>query len=650
MKRNVALVRWAIAVGCTGTGGCTQDVRIGSATNALSQDAVALETSVADGAADYLDRFGTSSNVVKGDTAVVGAPNTRALINSRLLPHGAVHLYARDASGWSPATVLAPPELTVRYFGMRVALDGDTLAVSALGRVFVYERVSNEWRLQTELLPSDRDLLGADLLVQYGYALALRGNTIVVGASSNGACSQPLTTPCYTDRAYVYERAGTGWSQTALLRAGDSTGSGRERFGFSVVVDGSRIVVGAAMTNAAYIYEKSSSEWGQRAKLTPTGITKRAYGSAVALEGGTLIVVDFLDVTGNAGYRGAAHVYAQQPDGEWLLQAKISPPTPTPTGDMYFGTSVALAGDVAFFGAPTLQVGLGRVYGYERTGTTWAAFAQLAVPPGRVEFGNSVDFDGVNLIVGHRTSDLAAPLGTVDLYRIAPPTPPDTDGDGVYDPADNCALVSNADQLDQDEDRLGDACDADLDGDGLDNTNDNCPGVANAAQEDLDGDAAGDVCDDDDDGDAVTDAEDNCHGLSNPDQADSDLDERGDACDPDDDNDGASDPLDNCPLTANADQLDADVDGRGDVCDDDVDADGVVNEQDVCAATPLFAAVDSQGCSGPQLVEYACPASAFSVHGQYVQCVARTATAARQAGLLAEKERARIVALAARSR
>lgn len=44
----------------------------------------------------------------------------------------------------------------------------------------------------------------------------------------------------------------------------------------------------------------------------------------------------------------------------------------------------------------------------------------------------------------------------------------DTDEDGVYDYADNCVLVGNADQADLDGDGIGDACDPDVDGDGYD--------------------------------------------------------------------------------------------------------------------------------------------------------------------------------------
>jgi len=59
---------------------------------------------------------------------------------------------------------------------------------------------------------------------------------------------------------------------------------------------------------------------------------------------------------------------------------------------------------------------------------------------------------------------------------------PDTDGDLLPDPLDNCTDVVNPGQIDTDGDGVGDLCD-------------NCPLVSNSDQGDGDGDGAGNACD-----------------------------------------------------------------------------------------------------------------------------------------------------------
>jgi hypothetical protein len=96
-------------------------------------------------------------------------------------------------------------------------------------------------------------------------------------------------------------------------------------------------------------------------------------------------------------------------------------------------------------------------------------------------------------------------------------SPEDTDGDGVNDAVDLCPQIfdpirpmDGTEQADSDHDGRGDACDPcpvdpgdgcskssadDVDRDGIANGRDNCPEAANADQLDSDGDRRGDACD-----------------------------------------------------------------------------------------------------------------------------------------------------------
>ncbi len=89
----------------------------------------------------------------------------------------------------------------------------------------------------------------------------------------------------------------------------------------------------------------------------------------------------------------------------------------------------------------------------------------------------------------------------------------DLDADSVLDYNDNCINASNADQLNSDNDLLGDLCDV-------------CPN-----EDSRNYDANNDGCIDDSDKDGVKDNLDNCPFVSNVDQADRNKNGRGDKCD-----------------------------------------------------------------------------------------------------------------------
>jgi hypothetical protein len=93
--------------------------------------------------------------------------------------------------------------------------------------------------------------------------------------------------------------------------------------------------------------------------------------------------------------------------------------------------------------------------------------------------GNDLEFLSV---------DLGEPINN-PIYKD-----PDYDNDGIPDSIDNCVFTSNPDQIDVDNNGLGDACE-DFDGDGVLNAMDNCPEHPNRNQSDIDNDGVGDVCD-----------------------------------------------------------------------------------------------------------------------------------------------------------
>ncbi len=219
------------------------------------------------------------------------------------------------------------------------------------------------------------------------------------------------------------------------------------------------------------------------------------------------------------------------------------------------------------------------------------------------EYVHDADMDGI--------PDNFDPNSAIPNYQ-------DADGDSILDNSDNCPSTWNFDQLDFDNDQIGDVCDSDLDGDTISNNlpvnhqgADSCP-YENALENDDDSDGCIDIPDSDGDGvldnfdicpgddtidsdsdgipnycdsypydwdnDGTNDSVDVCQGYDDSNDSDNDGIPLG--CDnyPNDlDNDGIIDSLDNCISTFNPDQKNSGGEPLGDACDNDIDGDGLNN-------------------------------------------------------------------------
>jgi len=290
---------------------------------------------------------------ISGDTIVVGAYNK----NWGVLG-GAVYVFVWDGDSWATeARLTAPDAAYMDYFGHEVDISGDTIAVGARldddmggdsGSVYVFTRTGSTWTLQQKLTASDgatADLFGQDVDVQ--------ADTLVVGApgrddlgSSSGA-------------AYVYTRIAGSWSEQAKLTAADAAAT--DSFGYAVALDGDTAVIGAAgddtpgmptISNhgSAYVFTRSGVSWTQQAKLTaPSGAAGDNLGEYVALDGDMAVLsAPYDDTLGNSA--GAAYVFSRT-GNVWSLQKKLTASDGV-ASDYYGFGGLAVQGSALFVGAP----------------------------------------------------------------------------------------------------------------------------------------------------------------------------------------------------------------------------------------------------------------------------------------------------------
>lgn len=137
--------------------------------------------------------------------------------------------------------------------------------------------------------------------------------------------------------------------------------------------------------------------WDVEAELDPPE-SADLYGRSVAVDSDTLAVGAPADDVRFAD-SGAAWVYARNPDGEWVRQAKLHPANAA-AGDL-FGYGVDVDGNLLVVGAPEAGLG-GRTYIFSRVGSVWSQQAALNSVPVVTDSraGETVAIDGQLVAIG----------------------------------------------------------------------------------------------------------------------------------------------------------------------------------------------------------------------------------------------------------
>jgi uncharacterized protein (TIGR03437 family) len=366
--------------------------------------------------------FGVSV-AVSGDIAVVGA--SLGLFQQGV-DHCSAYVFVYGGE-WFPVRRLGPELGTADdRFGYAVALDGDTVLVGAYradatatdqGAAYAFVLHDSRHVEQQKLTAHDG---GAN--EKFGAAVALDGNTLVVGADSD-----TIGTNVEQGSVYVFMRQGMAWTLQQKLTAND--GAAYDYFGSAVALSDDTLVVGAPFDNiggnadqgSAYIFKRNGTVWAQQQKLTASGIDglpRDNFGNAVALSGDTVLV----GAAGVDNERGAAYVFTFNGTA-WTQQAKLSA-SDGAAGDK-FGYAVAISGDTLVAGALLDDIGAnpnqGSAYVFTRAGTVWTQRPKLTAGDGvaGAYFGGSIAFNGYTLAVGAFRDTIGANTNQGSVYVFA---------------------------------------------------------------------------------------------------------------------------------------------------------------------------------------------------------------------------------------
>jgi hypothetical protein len=297
---------------------------------------------------------------------VVISPDGNTIVVSGIFSgnvYPVVLVYVKPAGGWVNMTQTAELHAThggVFDFGFSIATDGDDILVGALGcsgngdfssgAAYLFVKPAGGWTdmSQTATL-EETDPLGCD---NFGGAVAIQGNTAVVGRSGGG-----MTPPVAPGALYVFTKPAGGWvtmGETAKLTG--QTNTLGDYLGASVALSGNTILAPLNFTGSpnsgAYIYTEPTGGWvngTQTATLTNTNKGVTSMGIGIALDGSTAAVI--------AQYRGGstrALTLYDEPAGGW--QNATTPnvtmiPADEAASDGFGTRAVAISGGIIVVGA-----------------------------------------------------------------------------------------------------------------------------------------------------------------------------------------------------------------------------------------------------------------------------------------------------------
>ena len=301
----------------------------------------------------------------------------------------------------------SPAALAAQQFGGPLAVSGDQVLVGEAGNgtmsgiVWIYGRTASGWAETGQVTVSDEVRVPDG----FGRAIAVQGNWLWAGA------------PLEADGAgavYLFLAAGAGgWEQVARLDAPD----GASAFGSAIALgEGVAIVSAPGGDNGRgavfpYALAADGTATAGEALRPAEGMTAEGFGSALALDAGTLLVG-----TQDAGDAPpAVYAFERNDGGSWMAAGTLEAPALQERSG--YGAALAVRGGFALVGAPRLRESGGAVFAFSHGDDGWAMEARLGplLPEPNAQFGSSIGFDGDDMLIGAPGSSMGG--GTLYAYR-----------------------------------------------------------------------------------------------------------------------------------------------------------------------------------------------------------------------------------------
>ncbi len=307
---------------------------------------------------------------VEGEWAFIGEPQ------SRFIQTNSVFVLRHDGASWAPVDTLTGPQAGSE-FGFALAVSGNSLFVGApadsgTGGVHVYTLDGSTWTWSSVLRP-DPAVDGAG----FGAALDVDGDLLLAGAPYENGNEGAV---------HVFTATNGGdWTHETRLAG---TLSGEALFGFGLTLAGEGAVVGAQYSanraGVAYYFKRDAltGSWTLEQEFTGSGVVGgNRYGRTVA--GGPTTLAIGAPVF--EGGRGRVFLYTYKSDiSRWAESQTATMANGSSTG--YFGWHVSMHEDRLMAGSYSNA----RVQVYQEIEGAWSLDQDIPLPPqySNAQFGS----------------------------------------------------------------------------------------------------------------------------------------------------------------------------------------------------------------------------------------------------------------------